>query len=273
MKILSKVVLLVLLFLLPILFYLFLQFFGENQYTLPIYYQDNINKELPNSDFQDSQYTIPDFSLKDLQGNVKDQSLLEGHITLVCFANGSNTLAMIFDDLLKISQAFKDEKKLQLFIIASEEDSLGEMFMSFSKYYLTDNHPWLFLQGSSQAIADLASCSCMLEVGIHSPFLVLVDSLKRMRGYYTTWGERAMKQLKTELYILISASFSPAPLNAIFQRRTYLFLHSHFKCATRGAIRRALIERDRAASMPYCQLDGAKRVTAWCEASSKAQPK
>lgn len=203
MKILSKVVLLVLLFLLPILFYLFLQFFGENQYTLPLYYRDRINQELPYSDFQDSPYTIPDFSLKDLQGNVQDQSLLEGHTTLVCFVNSTHTLAMIFDDLLKISQALKDEKKLQLLIVASEEDSLGEAFLSFPQHYLPDNHPWRFLQGSSQAVTELARGS-IPEVGIHHPFLVLVDSLKRMRGYYTTWGERTMKQLKIALYILIS---------------------------------------------------------------------
>lgn len=205
MKILSKALLLVFLLLFPLLFYLFLQFFGENRYALPIYYQDRINKELPNIDFQDNQYTFPDFSLKDLHGSVQDQSSLEGRITLVCFVNSTNTFAMIFDDLLKISQAFKGEKKLQLFMIASEEDSLGRAFLSFQPY-LTANHPWLFLQGSSQAVTDLARCSGMREVDMHRPFLIVVDSLKRIRGYYTTWGEEKIKQLKTELYILISNS-------------------------------------------------------------------
>src|SRR4051812_3616762 len=79
--------LLLLLLVFPVLVYLFLKFFGQNRYTLPRYFpQDIVEKEVNGKMVKDTVFhKVPDFSFPSSSGDTITQEISKGKIYVADF--------------------------------------------------------------------------------------------------------------------------------------------------------------------------------------------
>jgi len=178
----------------PVLIAVILKLFGDNQFVIPIYFEEGVsNKEC---DIQSKdQYYVGDFQTIDGRNQT-----LKGETSVVYFHSGLNK------SLVQMSMDFE-----RVFSTKSEE-------ASFKVYAFTDidsyseNVPDLpyvtILQFNMDQLDKIASCSLFLS---QSDFadgellfstIVLMDSSGRIRGYYNGAEEEEFDRLSAEVDIL-----------------------------------------------------------------------
>ncbi len=173
-----KSFLLFLALLLPILIFLFLRFFGKNEFSIPVYYERSIaNQPALCSQTYEFPYRIPGTSTLPITG-----------VTVVLF--GADLEARQLEE-----SAFQiDRLKSQSF-----GDAISAVWVDSSPQHLSD-------LGISPVILDSASydqeeaCIYLMQSNI----LVLVDSARQIRGYYKEASLKEIDRLIMELKILFN---------------------------------------------------------------------
>lgn len=160
--------------LLPGVVFVFLKMFGENEFTIPIYYQSSdLGRGSQCADPPKIPYSVSDKSNVPL-----------GIITVVSFeADASLEIAReTSNQLNRMIEAYKDQIEV----------------VSVSFIQAGDKAQTLILD--SVTYSNERSCNFLIP---KDSSIVLVDSYKRIRGYFIGHSLKDMDRLKTELKILL----------------------------------------------------------------------
>jgi protein SCO1 len=112
-------------------------------------------------------------------------------------------------NLKKIHDAYNDKSNVMItsFTVDPERDSAVQL-NKYAAQYKMDNSRWILLTGDKKEIYKLARNSFMITATdgdggindfIHSEKLILVDTQKRIRGYYTGTDEKEVNQLINDI--------------------------------------------------------------------------
>ena len=194
-----KALLLLILLGMPVLFYLFLQSFGENKYEIPIFFEDGISDRLSGCE-REVPHTIDNY----FQSEACDDwscSEVAGKYTVFCFIK-SNCQSDAISELARVSNVFREKPFFHAVTIAL--DSLTDqrvLTKQVELYSLPESvwSWWSFQQGTEH----LVRCGFNLNIDCDaSHMVILVDSEYRIRGIYNSQDEQEMDRLVTEYQIL-----------------------------------------------------------------------
>lgn len=207
--------LLTLMLIFPIFIIWFLRNYGENKFTIPVYHQNADELSAGRCVFDEGQHHIPSFRLTNQRERSLTDSYFDEHITVVnffytgCLTNCPEVIL----ELARVQGNFDQNPRVRLLSITTdpETDQPAELAKYAEKSGARERQ-WNFATGGKDEIANLIRCGFILPVRFdnseqpdsnHSDRLVLVDSQKRIRGYYAGTDREDVDRLITEMKILL----------------------------------------------------------------------
>jgi protein SCO1/2 len=214
----KKIVILVLVLVVPGFLYYLLTSQGKNRYKpLPFFGPKQIAKTahsvhgklIPDTIY----HTVPDFSLLDQNGAPVTQSSFNKKIVIVdFFYTHCPSVCNIVSDNIKTLLSEYEKNKLICFVsvtVDPKNDSPAALRNYAKRFGPSDK--WLFLTGDTSTVYNLARKGFLvdaLQTGsgefIYSDKLILMDSDKHIRGYYTGASTADVSRLDDEIKVLIS---------------------------------------------------------------------
>jgi protein SCO1/2 len=184
---------------------------------LPVYQPNMVNVELVDSTKQyvRKYHTIADFSLTNQNGETVTQKDYEGKIYVAdfFFTTCPTICPIMTDNMVRLQEILKDNNHVKLLShsVTPEIDSVPVLKAYALKKEVNDKK-WNMVTGDRIQIYDLARKSYLVAqtdpdgddyAMIHTENFVLVDTKRRIRGFYdgTNWEE--MEQLLDDLSILM----------------------------------------------------------------------
>jgi hypothetical protein len=155
-----KRIILIIALLLPIGIFLFLKFFGKNEFAIPIYYQDELSAPSDCNNVYQTPYVVP----------------------------------------VEILDSLKWRRNNILLVLDSERILEHDLSITLDSYK-TDQIELNIIDQSSSLSKKLFRCSLLMEDKWDA---VLVDSSKRIRGYYSLTSREEFDRLDVELSILLN---------------------------------------------------------------------
>ncbi len=218
----KKILILLILLVVPGSVYYLLKAKGENRYRpLAIY-----GPKQPGSTFhtkrgkqiRDTLYhQISDFTLVDQNGEPSKFPTDSSQITVVnfFFTRCPTFCSNMNREMARVAKINNGNRLLRFLSISVDpEFDRPEVLKEYSKKYSSENEKWDFLTGDKEMIYSLAKQDFLVDAFrdttkavnfIHSPMIILVDSKKRIRGYYdSTGGNDKMNLLTDEIRVLIA---------------------------------------------------------------------
>ncbi|MEX0998017.1 MAG: SCO family protein [Flavobacteriaceae bacterium] len=183
---------------------------------LPVYQPNMVNAELVDSTKQyiKKYHTISDFALVNQNGDTITQKAYENKIYIAdfFFTTCPTICPIMTDNMVKLQDILKDQNDVLLLShsVTPEIDSVSVLKAYAEKKGVKDAK-WNLVTGDKKHIYDLARKSYLVAKDepyggdydmIHTENFVLVDTKKRIRGFYdgTNWDE--MELLLKDLEIL-----------------------------------------------------------------------
>ncbi len=183
---------------------------------LPIYQPSMVNAELVDTTMQyiRKYHTIGDFSLTNQNGKTVTQNDYKDKIYIAdfFFTTCPTICPIMTDNMVRLQEILKEETDVLLLShsVTPEIDSVS-VLKAYAEKKGVDDAKWNMLTGDKKQIYDLARKSYLVAKDepysgnydmIHTENFVLVDTKKRIRGYYdgTNWEE--MEELLKDLAIL-----------------------------------------------------------------------
>jgi protein SCO1/2 len=219
LKLLKKIIILALILALPGFLYYLLTAEGKNRYKpLPFFGPKQLaktshtvhGKVIPDTIF----HTLSDFKLKDENGKDVSFKTFEKKIMIISFfyTHCPTLCNQINRNVDSLAVAYAKNKMVNFVSITVDpnRDSVGEL-----KSYTDKLNPkpanWMFLTGDTSTIYNLARKGLLvdaLQTGkddfIYSNKLILIDSEKRIRGYYSGVTMDDIIRLNDETKVLIT---------------------------------------------------------------------
>jgi protein SCO1/2 len=177
--------------------------------TLPIYNPADVNPELVDSTVQyvSKYHTIGSFSFINQNGKTITEKDYEGKIYVAdfFFTTCGSICPKMTSNMEKVQKAFLDNPKVMLLShsVTPETDSVPVL----KKYAVTkgiDDSKWNLVTGDKKEIYSLARKSYLaVKLGkpqelydmVHTENFVLVDTHKRVRGFYDGTNKEEIKRL------------------------------------------------------------------------------
>jgi protein SCO1/2 len=217
MKYARKFGVLTLMLIFPVCIIWFLRTFGENKFTIPVYHQNAADMSSDLCTFSEGQHYIPGFNLLNQKGRGVNEEVFKGNISVVSFFFSScqTICPAMNNELLRVQGNFDTDPQVQLlsFSIDPTYDTPG-VLQEYAERLGANDKQWSFLTGDKTAIHELVRCGFILPVQqydtedgtvdySHSDKVILVDSQRRIRGYYSGTDREDVDRLITEMKILI----------------------------------------------------------------------
>ncbi|MBC7387659.1 MAG: SCO family protein [Opitutaceae bacterium] len=215
----KRIGLLLLLLVFPVLVYLFLKFFGQNRYTLPKYFpQDVVENTLNGKTVSDTIFhKIPDFSFLSNSGDTVTQEISRDKIYVAdfFFTTCPGICPQMSSQLKRVQEAFIDNPDILILShTVDPETDTKEVLDAYAKKYKAIPGKWFFMTGEKNKIYDLAQKGYFISAledsnysdadrFIHSDKLILVDKDKQIRGYYNGTDEKDVDRLILEISVLL----------------------------------------------------------------------
>lgn len=203
----QKTGVLALMLVLPVLLWLFLKFFGQNQFDIPLYYPNGLDS-LAGCNNTTAPHQVSQLSLKNLQSASVDENMLTGQASIIYFLpnNCPDTCLLVLEELAKLQKVFEAQPNVQILAIGDQANQAA--LQSLSQRFRTQPKVWQFLTGGT---SDVKRCQFALPLQNISTdqTLVLVDSDRRIRGYYAGTESDEVDRLTVELKILLSNEGQP----------------------------------------------------------------
>jgi len=204
MRQIRKIVILALILLIPAAIYIFLQSFGQNEFTVPIYNEDGeIEVFISNEDNNQNYYKVSFNDLINRELYPIETKLLADKIILLDLAisNGENSNNDY--QIVRIADIFKDDESVHIIRIfnkdheqeANERVPEAEYRKNIS---IIKGHNTLLRTAKAQLGLDMTSMETIAE-----NHLVLLDAEKRIRGYYNLNDFDDADRLILEIKILL----------------------------------------------------------------------
>ncbi|MFV8364044.1 SCO family protein [Flavobacterium sp. ZT3P35] len=184
--------------------------------TLPIYNPADVNPELVDSTVQyiSKYHTIADFSFTNQNGKTITQKDYEGKIYVAdfFFTTCGSICPKMTTNLSDIQKAFANNPKVKLlsFTVFPETDSVP-ILKAYAKKNLVNDTKWNLVTGDKKEIYTLARKSYLaVKLGkpselydmVHTENFVLVDTKKRVRGFYDGTNKDDIKRLIEDITFL-----------------------------------------------------------------------
>lgn len=183
---------------------------------LPVYQPNMVNAELVDSTKQyiKKYHSIADFSLVNQNGVTISQKHYENKIYIAdfFFTTCPTICPIMTDNMVKLQDILKDQSDVMLLShsVTPEIDSVS-VLKAYAEKKGVNDAKWNLLTGDKKQIYDLARKSYLVAKDepyggeydmIHTENFVLVDTKRRIRGFYdgTNWEE--MELLLKDLEIL-----------------------------------------------------------------------
>ena len=182
---------------------------------LPVYQPAGVNPEMVDSTVQHVKkyHTISDFALVNQNGQIITQAnyLNKIYVADFFFTTCQTICPIMTGHMLEIQKELKEDSSILLLshTVTPEIDSVAQL----KKYAIdkgVDDDKWNLVTGSRKEIYQLARKSYLaakenLEAPdelIHTENFVLVDTKRRIRGFYDGTDPSAIKQLLEDIKVL-----------------------------------------------------------------------
>ncbi|WP_411273053.1 SCO family protein [Daejeonella sp.] len=218
----KKILVLLILLVVPGSVYYLLKAKGENRYRpLAIY-----GPKQPASTFhtkrgkqiRDTLYhQIRDFTLLNQNADSAKFPADSSQITVInfFFSRCPTFCSSMNREMARVAKINKGNRLLRFLSISVDaEYDRPDVLKAYSEKYVSENEKWDFLTGNKNEIFRLAKEDFLVDAFqdttkkvnfIHSPMIILIDSQKRIRGYYnSTGGNDKMNLLTDEIRVLIA---------------------------------------------------------------------
>ena len=184
--------------------------------TLPIYNAADVNPELVDSTVQyvSKYHTIGDFSFINQNGDTITQKNYEGKIYVAdfFFTTCGSICPKMTKNLFGVQKAIMNNPKVMLLshTVFPETDSVAALKKYAIKYGVKDEK-WNLVTGDKKEIYTMARKSYLaVKLGkpnqlydlVHTENFVLVDTKKRIRGFYDGTKEEDIKRLLEDIEYL-----------------------------------------------------------------------
>ena len=184
--------------------------------TLPIYNPADVNPELVDStvQYKSKYHTIADFSFINQNGKTITQKDYEGKIYVAdfFFTTCGSICPKMSTNLSEIQTAFAHNPKVKLLshTVFPETDSVP-VLKAYAKKYKVDASKWNLVTGDKKEIYTMARKSYLaVKLGkpselydmVHTENFVLVDTKRRVRGFYDGTNKEDMKRLIEDITFL-----------------------------------------------------------------------
>ncbi|RKS94733.1 protein SCO1/2 [Flavobacterium limicola] len=184
--------------------------------TLPIFNPADVNPELVDStvQYKSKYHTIADFSFINQNGKTITQKDYEGKIYVAdfFFTTCGSICPKMTTNLSDIQKAFANNPKVKLLshTVFPETDSVP-VLKAYAKKHHVDNNKWNLVTGDKKEIYTMARKSYLaVKLGkpselydmVHTENFVLVDTKKRVRGFYDGTNKEDMKRLIEDITFL-----------------------------------------------------------------------
>lgn len=184
--------------------------------VLPIYQPSHVDTQLVDTTMQHIRkyHKIGDFKLKNQNDQFVTQADYEDKIYVAdFFFTSCQTICIPMKlNMLKLQEALKDNPKVMLLshTVTPEFDNVKQLRKFADERGILDEK-WNLLTGEKKDIYDLARKSYLVAKDdefseydlIHTENFVLIDSKKRIRGYYDGTDEKAIKTLLEDIKLLV----------------------------------------------------------------------
>jgi len=217
-RIATKILILVLVLIVPGFLYYLLVTLGKNRYhRLPIFGPKQVAKtthKLGHKAVPDTIYHIlPDFKLTDQDGKQVTLNTFDKRIFVAGFfyTHCPGVCSQINDNLSQLAASYAKNKMVYFASITVDpaRDSVKAL-KNYAMGFKPAPPKWLFLTGDTSTIYNLARKGFLvnaLQAGkndfVYSDQLILIDSHKRIRGYYTGAKMDEITRLNDEIRVLI----------------------------------------------------------------------
>ena len=177
--------------------------------SLPIYNPSDVNPELVDTTVQyiSKYHTISDFSFTNQNGKSITQKDYEGKIYVAdfFFTSCKSICPKMTTNLVEVQKAFLDNSKVKLlsFSVMPDVDSVS-VLKEYAKINSVIDSKWNLVTGDKKAIYAMARKSYLavkqgkpeeLYDMVHTENFVLVDSKKRIRGFYDGTKKEEIQRL------------------------------------------------------------------------------
>ena len=184
--------------------------------TLPIFNPADVNPELVDStvQYKSKYHTIADFSFINQNGKTITQKDYEGKIYVAdfFFTTCGSICPKMTTNLSDIQKAFANNPKVKLLshTVFPETDSVP-VLKAYAKKHHVDDNKWNLVTGDKKEIYTMARKSYLaVKLGkpselydmVHTENFVLVDSKRRVRGFYDGTNKEDMKRLIEDITFL-----------------------------------------------------------------------
>jgi protein SCO1 len=189
---------------------------AERKDRLPVFNPTELNDSLVDPSLRNvgTGHHVRDFSLINQDGETITQKNLEGKIYVAdfFFIRCGSICPKMTSQLQRVQEKFREEKKVMILshTVLPETDTV-EAMKAYAEQYGADHSQWYFLTGDKKQIYDLARKSYFVVKDaapgkgdeendfIHTENFVLVDSQKRIRGYYDGTSEQDVSRLLSDM--------------------------------------------------------------------------
>jgi protein SCO1/2 len=204
----------------PGLLFYFLQQKAENRYqSLPILGP----KELSGTFHSKRGVQIPDtlfhqvapFSLLNEKGEKIDFPIDTESISIVnFFYTGCNTFCLeVNNEMNRLANIFAKNEIIKFYSISVDSSDTPEILESYVKQFDKENTHWQFLTGKDKGVLEISNTGFLLNALIDnskpksfiiSPSIALLDSKRRIRGYYDGTDSKQIDLIIDEIKLLIT---------------------------------------------------------------------
>lgn len=184
--------------------------------TLPIFNPADVNPELVDStvQYKSKYHTIADFSFINQNGKIITQKDYEGKIYVAdfFFTTCGSICPKMTTNLSDIQKAFANNPKVKLLshTVFPETDSVP-VLKAYAKKHQVDDNKWNLVTGDKKEIYTMARKSYLaVKLGkpselydmVHTENFVLVDTKRRVRGFYDGTNKEDMERLIEDITFL-----------------------------------------------------------------------
>lgn len=200
----------------PVLIILFLRGFSQNQYDIPVFYENGVEDPFGQCGFAEGQqHYIPDFTFLSQDSTSVGRDDMKGKITIVdfFFTSCPSICPIMSSEMERVQDAFRNEEKVQIFSISIDpEYDSPSVLAEYAAEHGATKDKWFFLNGPKEEAHDLARCGFALPIAdgmgipedfVHSDKFILVDGAGRIRGYYSGTEREGVDKLILETKILL----------------------------------------------------------------------
>lgn len=187
----KKIIFLFLLIALPILVFLFLKTFGDNQYTIPVYYEEGLGDSLatPCLDKRKEQYVIEFEYLPKAFIHVVHLESMDGPV-----------LKTRLEELERVQDVFYDVPRIQLTTFLNDSTLKRQEIEDYRRRINFYDSFWNFNFLTSSEWMSLKLCQLAMKAIDNR--VVLIDRKGVIRGYYNILERDETDRLIAELRIL-----------------------------------------------------------------------